>query len=515
MNAHAQAPANFVLERLAPWDEADDVPTRMDGEHYFIRWSNISKFNSSKFAHSQSTLLPRPDGFPVPLPSLGHYSLEPISPGYRATEGFYALTSDFGLVASIEPTEMIDEDYAIKSLVFQTCSILNWPAGWSTEDYFFYNHADHFNENSAATGGMDDYNVNQNLIELAATILDDGGQYVGGPVLKYTTDEGLTGYRHASTYALLNNGLRLEDLGETGEWSGTYYSFSWQWDLTDIPGKIISVEISTPLIVHSSTIGVQIDVSDVYNDVLSTFPPPPPNLFTATPGDGMVLLNWNQRSGATGYEIKRSSADGGPYSVVGVVAGGSITSFVDDELTNGETYYYVLAATNDSGAGVESIQRSATPQAVADSQLGQWRMSYFGQTANDGISANDADPDNDGLANLLEYALRKDPLVEDSLAAVTMGQTETGTKRSTLTFNRRADPNLIYTVEASDDLDSWEAIFFSTGLADPDNDGYAEGTSGVSSIVGNDDDTYEAWDNVVSGARQRRFLRLQVSAAGN
>lgn len=512
-HAQRQAPSNYILERLAPWDASDTVPTRVEGEHYFIRWSNISKSNSSKFAHSKSTLLPRPIGFPVPLPG-ELYEMEPIFPGYRATEGFYALTGDFGLVARIEPTRMIGPDYAIKSLVFQTSSMLNWPAGWTLEDYFHYNHADHFSEDSAATGDMADYDASPQLLALSDILLDNGEFYRGGPVLKYTTTEGLTGYRHADSYALLNNGVRMTDLGETGQWGGTYYSFCWHWDLSDIPGTIANAEVTCPLIVHSSTIGTQIDVSDTYNDILSTFPPPPPSRIVATPGDSAVLLTWQARSGATGYEIMRSTTKGGPYNLIGSVSGGANTSYNDLNLDNGTTYYYVITAVNDNGPGAESVERSIVPEIPA---IHGWRLNHFGHSNNTGDAANNADPDGDGLTNLVEYALRCDPLVADSKDAITVGQTDTSTKRLALTFNRRADPALVYIVDATDDIDNgtWDRVFLSTGLANPDNFGYAYGTSGVNSIIGNDDDTYQAWDNIIVGSRKHRYLRLSILTAGN
>lgn len=505
----AQARSWYVLERLAPWPDAampsgqapDTVPTRIVGNHKFIRWSVLSNENPYGFPHSRSTLV----GY---VQSGPQQSIAYIAPGYRATVGYYCMSADFGYVARIEPTLTLGSDYAIKSLVLQTASMLNWPGGWTLEDYFNYDHASHFDENSSATGtDMTDYNANPNLLELALIELDDGGLYRGGPVLKYITTAGLTGHRHATTWALLNNGVRMENLG-TVEASGTYFSFAWQWDLSDIPGTIATAEISAPLIVHSSTIGVQIDVSDTYNDVLVTFAPPPPSQFVATPGDSSVLLTWQARTNATGYQVKRSTTDNGPYALIATVSDGS-THYRDTGLTNGTTYYYVVSAYNaESGAGADSTQRGATPVVPA---IDAWRQTHFGTAANEGDAADDADPDGDGLPNLLEYALRRDPLAPDSAGAVTLGQSSSATKRLALTFARRADAGLVYTVEATDDLAGgvWERVFFSTGIAD--STGYAAGTSGVNSVIGNADDTYEAWDNVIISARARRFLRLTVS----
>jgi fibronectin type 3 domain-containing protein len=91
----------------------------------------------------------------------------------------------------------------------------------------------------------------------------------------------------------------------------------------------------------------------------------PPGSLTASAGNSQVSLSWAASVGATGYQVKRSPVNGGPYSVVGCSAG---TSFVDTGLTNGTTYYYVVAATytggpDAGGASANSVQASATPQA--------------------------------------------------------------------------------------------------------------------------------------------------------
>jgi cellulose 1,4-beta-cellobiosidase len=89
--------------------------------------------------------------------------------------------------------------------------------------------------------------------------------------------------------------------------------------------------------------------------------PQPPTGVTATPGNAQVSLGWTASSGATSYNVKRSTVTGGPYTTVGTTGG---TSFTNTGLTNGTTYFYVVTAVNASGESSNSSQVNATPQAV-------------------------------------------------------------------------------------------------------------------------------------------------------
>jgi endoglucanase len=89
--------------------------------------------------------------------------------------------------------------------------------------------------------------------------------------------------------------------------------------------------------------------------------PPVPTGLAAMPGNAQVQLNWNAASGATSYNVKRSTTSGGPYTTIAGVAG---TSFSNTNLTNGTTYFYVVSAVNANGESANSSQVSATPVAA-------------------------------------------------------------------------------------------------------------------------------------------------------
>ena len=78
----------------------------------------------------------------------------------------------------------------------------------------------------------------------------------------------------------------------------------------------------------------------------------------ATPGNQSVSLTWGAVTGASSYNVKRSTVSGGSYSTV---ASPSTNSYSDTGVTNGTTYYYVVSAVNTYGESANSSQVSATP----------------------------------------------------------------------------------------------------------------------------------------------------------
>lgn len=82
---------------------------------------------------------------------------------------------------------------------------------------------------------------------------------------------------------------------------------------------------------------------------------------SVTAGNAQAALSWSAVSGATSYSILRSTTSGSGYT--SVVTGLTATTYTNTGLTNGTTYYYVIAAVNACGTGVNSTQVSVTPSA--------------------------------------------------------------------------------------------------------------------------------------------------------
>jgi endoglucanase len=133
---------------------------------------------------------------------------------------------------------------------------------------------------------------------------------------------------------------------------------------------------------------------------------------------------------------------------------------------------------------------SPQPQTPAE----QWRQTWFAQVANTGDAADLADPDNDGIVNLLERALGGNPTVPGSAVLPTFHLLDvTGQDGGTfpaLTWRQRSGgsgaigggysiESLTYTLQSSTDLENWAipANVEQVGSAVDVGDGYESVTA--------------------------------------
>ena len=90
-----------------------------------------------------------------------------------------------------------------------------------------------------------------------------------------------------------------------------------------------------------------VDGKKVYGDfsvVVSSSPKLTTPSVTLSAGYKKATVKWNKISGASGYEIYRSSSKSGTYSRVKSVTSGSTTSYTNSGLTSRKGYYYKIKA---------------------------------------------------------------------------------------------------------------------------------------------------------------------------
>jgi hypothetical protein len=137
------------------------------------------------------------------------------------------------------------------------------------------------------------------------------------------------------------------------------------------------------------------------------------------------------------------------------------------------------------------IQLDITPIAT-------WRQTHFGIPGNTGVAADTADPDGDGLINILEYAFNANPNASSPspISAAIAGD------HLTISFQRKhpAPSDLTYIYEVTDDLTSgvWSS-------------GPAFTTQNVTDNL-NGTETVTVIDNTPISQTSAHYLRVRISS---
>lgn len=82
-----------------------------------------------------------------------------------------------------------------------------------------------------------------------------------------------------------------------------------------------------------------------------------PTGVAATAGPTTITISWSASLGANGYNVKRGTASGGPYTQIGTT--GSL-SYADSSVTAGTVYHYVVSSVAPDGESQDSLSVSAT-----------------------------------------------------------------------------------------------------------------------------------------------------------
>jgi hypothetical protein len=117
-------------------------------------------------------------------------------------------------------------------------------------------------------------------------------------------------------------------------------------------------------------------VDDVVVQTGAATAPGAPTGLAATAGNAQVSLSWtapasNGGSAITSYKVYRGTASGAETLLTtgGCSALGGVLSCTDTGLTNGQAYFYKVAAANAIGTGAQSAEASATPTVPTGAQL--------------------------------------------------------------------------------------------------------------------------------------------------
>lgn len=96
--------------------------------------------------------------------------------------------------------------------------------------------------------------------------------------------------------------------------------------------------------------------------------PGTPSSLIGVAGDSFALLSWPSSTNSTGYNLKRGSSSGGPFTLIATNTA-SLAS-TNTGLANGALYFYVVSGTNSFGESTNSAAVSVRPVSPSPPQLG-------------------------------------------------------------------------------------------------------------------------------------------------
>ena len=167
----------------------------------------------------------------------------------------------------------------------------------------------------------------------------------------YTLDYPNAGYAETITIKDTATGTVLDTRSAANFQGGVYHVWSVSGNVT---------------ITMTSTAGHWAPISGIFfGPAPATKVPAAPTGVTASSGSLKATLNWAASSGATSYNIYRSTTAGGETPTA-LATGVTSTNYVDTGLTAGQAYYYKIIAVNAVGGSPTSAEVSATiPSASA------------------------------------------------------------------------------------------------------------------------------------------------------
>ena len=239
----------------------------------------------------------------------------------------------------------------------------------------------------------------------------------------------------------------------------------------------------------------------------------------------------SESAGSATISVTRTGGTTGAVSVSYATSNGTATAGADYTATSGTLSWadadsaakaFSIPITNDTLAegnetllvtlsaptGGAALGAPATMTlTILDPPIDAWRFANFGANANVANIAGDlADPDRDGIANLLEYALGLDPQTSSAASLPALG---TAGGYLTITFTRPLSAtDVSYIVQVTSDLATWNDGSLYTASGDVPANAF---TTQLSRTATGGIETITVRDNTAINAASEQCLRLKIT----
>jgi hypothetical protein len=148
----------------------------------------------------------------------------------------------------------------------------------------------------------------------------------------------------------------------------------------------------------------------------------------------------------------------------------------------------------------------------ADTPLQTWRQTHFQTKENTGAAADLFDADFDGVPNLIEYALGRNPKSAagaNGAAALPVPHASTGRLQVAFSLPETPPAEITYKVRVTEDFSTWKTLATKVGTGAWTWNG--TGTSQISTSLSGGRSQVTVGDEVAIIGRRLRLMRLEVS----